>query len=68
MPVGVQRGARGGVPTAPGCTALVAASLAAWSLLSATTPTPKRTPPAPLVDKPDRGGDDGFRDLWKTPF
>ena len=28
----------------PFVTALTAASLAAWSLLSATTPTPKRTP------------------------
>jgi hypothetical protein len=35
---------------APGVTALTAASLAAWSLLSATTPTPKRKTPKPVIE------------------
>jgi hypothetical protein len=53
---------------APGVTQLVAASLAVWSLLSATTTAPKQTPP-PLVDTPDRAYDNGGgRDWMKIPF
>jgi hypothetical protein len=55
-------GAAGGAPLCH----LVAATLAYWG--AATAKPPKRKSALPLVDKPGRGGDDGFRDLWKTPF
>lgn len=55
-----------GAPGAAPLCHLVAATLAYWG--AATAKPPKRKSALPLVDKPGRGGDDGFRDLWKTPF
>jgi hypothetical protein len=53
---------------APGVTALTAASLAAWSLLSATTPTPKRTL-APMMDTGTGGyREPAFLDLDRCKF
>jgi hypothetical protein len=48
-------------------TALTAASLAAWSLLSATTPTPKRTP-VPITDASNAGRELAFLDLDRVKF
>jgi hypothetical protein len=48
-------------------TALVAASLAHYGALL-QVPRVVRNTPVPLVDRPSVGSDDGFRDLWKTPF
>ena len=53
---------------APGVTQLVAASLAAWALISATTKEPKRSLP-PLFTPPSGRDDDVvFLDLDKVPF
>jgi hypothetical protein len=40
---------------APGVTQLVAVSLAAWSLISATQDIPKHPPPPPMFTQPDYG-------------
>jgi hypothetical protein len=46
---------------------LNAVTLAAWAL-GAFSPPPKRKTAAPMADTGSGGRDDGFRDLWKTPF
>jgi hypothetical protein len=54
--------------TAPGVTELVAATLAHWALISATTEEPKQTP-LPMSFQESAGSDDFvFLDLEKTPF
>jgi len=54
---------------APGVTYLVAASLAAWSLISATTPAPKR-PPLPMAAQNDydQRNEPVFLDMDKVKF
>ena len=51
---------------APACHT-VAAALAHWKAAQTAPPQPRRTP-APMTDTGGGGRDDGFRDLWKTPF
>jgi hypothetical protein len=53
--------------SAPGVTNLVAASLAHWALVSATTPKPKRSLP-PLADSSGGRDDVVFLDLDRVPF
>jgi hypothetical protein len=57
---------------APGVTYLVAASLAAWGLLSASTPKPKHTPIPLTTSSDDRGRNDphdlDFLSPGRTPF
>lgn|GEM_PF-5046978 len=53
---------------APGSIYLVAASLALWSLLSATTAAPKKTP-LPMMDTSGADfRDEPFKNLDKVPF
>ena len=73
MLAGVKKPLSGGRFTwdsAPGgmITALVAASLAHYGALLLVPKVVKHTPLPMTEAGTGRGGDEGFRDLWKTPF
>jgi len=62
-----KNGQKGGLAGgAPACH-IVAAALAHWKAAQTSPPQARHTL-VPMVDKPDRGGDDGFLDLMRVPF